>query len=123
MKDYPKEAGEMIFNIDDENTKQPKRLFEFIDAKEFIDCFYEMDNKNKRIIYVNIHYRYKFLPHKDWLLEEKVFVENAITHIQSIIKNVTFSPSVSHLKNLLNVLKDSLEKMNASKNNKNQTIG
>jgi hypothetical protein len=118
MKDNPKEAGEMIFNIDDEQTKQPKRLFKFIDAKEFIDRFYEMDNKNKRIIYINIQERYKFLPHKDWLLEEKVFVENAITHIQSKIKNVTFSPTVSHLEYLLKVLKDSLEKMDASKNNK-----
>ncbi|MDZ7796204.1 MAG: hypothetical protein U5N56_03780 [Candidatus Marinimicrobia bacterium] len=112
MKENPKEAGEMIFIIDDEHTKQPKRLFEFIDAKEFIDCYNNLENKNKRIIGYKFEDRFKFIQNRDWLLDEKEFIGKAIIYIQGIIEKEAYSPSIFNLEQLKIVFEKGLEIMN-----------
>lgn len=112
MKADSKKAGDMIFEIIDEKTEQPKRLFEFIDPKEFVDCYNSLENKNKRIIGYKFDDRFKFIQNRDWLLDEKEFIEKSINYIQEIIKNEIYSPSIFNLEQLKIAFEKGIEIMN-----------
>ena len=118
MGENAEEAGKMICIVSDGNTERPVHLLEFLNVKEFVDCFNGIDNRKKRIIYSKIEERFKFIENRDWLLDEKDFVEKTINYIEKKIKGVKYSPSVFHLNQLLKTLEDSLKKMNSIKNDK-----
>jgi hypothetical protein len=118
MKNDSKKAGDMIYEIVDEKTKQPKRLFEFIDPKEFVNCYNNLENKNKRIICYKIEDRFKFIQNKDWLLDEKVFIEKSIEYIQEIIEKEVYSPSIFNLEQLKIAFKNSIEVISEYEKNK-----
>jgi hypothetical protein len=120
MKENSKKAGDMIFEIIDETTKQPKRLFEFIDPKEFVDCYNSLENKNKRIIGYKFEDRFKFVQNRDWLLDEKEFIEEAIKYIQEIIEKEAYSPSIFNLEQLKMSFEKGVKIMDEYKKNKDQ---
>jgi len=116
MKTDPKKAGDMIVEIVDERTKQPKRLFEFIDPKEFVDCYNNLENKNKRVICYKIEDRSKFIQNRDWLLGEKKFIKDSIKHIKTIVKTRAYFPSIFYLEQLKIVLEKNIEVMSEYEN-------
>jgi len=111
MKTDPKKAGDMIFEIVDKKTEQPKRLFEFIDPKEFVDCYNNLENEDKRTIGYKIKDRYKFIQNRGWLLDEKKFVKDSIKYIKTIVKTRAYFPSIFYLEQLKIVLEKNFDVM------------